>query len=423
LWAVGGTASAASAVAGSDDVVHGTEMVLTASPPTAAVGVPVTLTATVSPAIAGSVDFTDGATDLGSAPVTTGLPADPGQEGPASVAMMTHTFTALGTENLTATFTPTDTADYGGSVGSLSLTVNPVATPTVTALAISQAYIPGDVAVSATVVEGPGAPGPGSPVDAGAINFFSDYFSVPMNSTPVPLNADGTATFEAPLTYGGWVYAVFVPADVTQFESSQSPYLQYLNDSGPCADFAGGCPDEQNIEATVPVGTLTISTPYTAANPLNLGNLELNSGLTEYTGTGSLSGITVVDTRAGDLPWTITALASNLTDGGSNRGSVICAQNIGLTGLASTPGSGFTGTVTTTDNPAAGTDGIPVVAPTAAGCPSTAGGLAGAGGIAVTVATATQGLGTDSLTGTITLDAPTSTEAGLYTGTITFTVG
>jgi len=41
----------------------------------------------------------------------------------------------------------------------------------------------------------------------------------------------------------------------------------------------------------------------------------------------------------------------------------------------------------------------------------------------VTVATTNYGLGTDVLNGTLILDAPTSTEPGLFTGSITFTVG
>ena len=50
-------------------------------------------------------------------------------------------------------------------------------------------------------------------------------------------------------------------------------------------------------------------------------------------------------------------------------------------------------------------------------------GNSGLGGTAHTIATATAGLGTDTLNGQLTLIAPTSTEPGLFTGTITFTVG
>jgi hypothetical protein len=84
-----------------------------------------------------------------------------------------------------------------------------------------------------------------------------------------------------------------------------------------------------------------------------------------------------------------------------------------LTNLSATPGSGFTGVVTPTNNPAAD----PPVAPNAPGSQ-------GLGGTTPhTVFTVDHGLGLVAVNGTLTLNAPTSTEAGLFTGTITFTVG
>jgi hypothetical protein len=405
-YPVTGTAPAAS-----------TTTTLTASPSPATVGVADTLTATETPATAGSVEFENGTTDLGSVAVNA-----------SGVATLSTTFSAAGTDSLSAVFTPTDTTDFSGSTGTLSLTVNPAATPTVTTLAVTQSGVSGtDVSLSATVVEGPTAPAPGTPVEAGTVSFFDNGSTTPLNSTPVALNASGIAAFDIPAGLAAGehsIVAVFTPTSPTAFEASQSAAQQFILQApttGACAQTGSQCTDTQNIEATVPVGTLVLSTPYTAASPLNLGDLVLNAGLTEYSGTAPFNGITIVDTRAGDLPWTLTALASNLSDGGTNPGSTICAQNVGLTGVTSTPGSGFAGTVTPTANPPAS----PVVAPsgTPAACPTTAGGLVGAGATAVTVATASAGLGTDVLNGTLTLDAPTSTEPGLFTGTITFTVG
>jgi len=390
-------------------VVTATTTTLTANPATATVGQSDTLTATESPAAAGTVDFKDGATDLGSAAVNG-----------SGVATMATTFSTAGSHSLTATFTPTDPTSFSGSTGNLTLTVNPAATPTTTTLAVSQNGSTGsDVSMSATVLSG------STPVTAGTVSFFDNGSSTPLNSTPATPNASGVATFDIPagLSAGSHsIIAVFTPTNVTQFESSQSAPQQFILQApqvGACAQPGSQCTATANIEATIPVGTLVISTPYTAANPLNLGSLVANSGLTQYSGTAPLSNLQVVDTRSGDLPWTVSALASNLTDGGTHTGSTICGQNVGLTAVTSTPGAGFTGTVTTTSNPAAS----PAIAPSSTGCPATAGGLRGAGGTAVTVATATVGLGTDTLNGTLTLNAPISTEAGLFTGTITFTVG
>ena len=393
-----------------------TATTLSANPSPALTTDSVTLTATESPATAGSVDFKDGATDLGSAPVNAST----------GVATLSHTFGTAGSQSLTATFTPTDTADFSGSTGNATLTVNVPSTATTTSLTVSQNGFSGsDVSLSSTVVEGPTAPAPGTPVEAGTVSWFDNGSATPLNPTPVTPSAAGVATFDIPagLAQGGHsIVAKFSPTDVTQFEASQSAaqgfFLNPPQQTGsPCAQTGSQCTDIQNIQATIPVGTLVLTTPYTATNPLDLGTLALNSGLTEYTSAATaFNNIQIVDTRAGDLPWTLAALASNLSDGGTNAGSLICGQNVGLTGLASTPGPGFAGTVTTDNNP------VPTaaVAPSGGACAGTAG-LGGA--TPHTVATASAGLGTDVLNGTLTLVAPTSTEPGLFKGTITFTVG
>jgi hypothetical protein len=394
--------------------ISATTTSLSANPSPALTTDSVTLTATEAPATAGSVDFKDGATDLGSAAVNG-----------SGVATLNHTFATAGSQSLTATFTPTDTADFSGSTGNATLVVNVPSTPTTTSLTVNQNGFSGsDVSLSSTIVEGPTAPAPGTPVEAGTFSWFDNGSATPLNPTPVTPNASGVATFDIPagLAQGGHsIVAKFAPTDVTQFEASQSAaqgfFLNPPQQTGsPCAQSGSQCTDTQNIQATIPVGTLVLTTPYTATAPLDLGNLALNAGLTQYTGTAPFNNIVIVDTRAGDLPWTLAALSSNLSDGGANPGSLICSQNVGLTTLSGTPGTGFTGSVTTTDNPAAS----PPVAPSGGACAGTA----GLGGTTPhTVAAATAGLGTFTIKGTLTLTAPTSTEPGLFKGTITFTVG
>jgi hypothetical protein len=380
-----------------------TTTTLTASPSPANTGQTVTLTATEAPATAGSVDFKNGAADLGSVAVNG-----------SGVATTTTSFAAAGTENLTATFTPTDTADFSGSTGNATLTVNPPATVTATTLTVTQDGIAGDdVGLSSNVTAG------ATPVTAGTVSWYDNGSATALNATPVTPNATGTATFDIPagLAAGSHsIVAKFTPTSLAQFETSQSApqnFILQAKQTGACAQSASQCTDTQNIQATIPVGTLKISTPYTATNPLDLGTLQLNSGLTEFASTPMPFGnITVVDNRSGDLPWTVTALASNLTDGGSNPGSTICGQNVGLTTITATPGTGFAGVVTPTDNPVPAT---PVASPCS--------GNSGLGGTAHTIATTNAGLGTVTLNGSIALVAPTSTEPGLFTGTITFTVG
>ena len=389
--------------------VIATTTTLTASPTTGTVGVADTLTATTTAADgttqAGSVEFMNGTNVIGTDPVNA-----------SGVATQSFTPTAAGTDSLSAVFTPTNTG-YSSSTGTLPLTVNPAATPTTTSLTVTQDGVAGDdVSLSSTVLAGT------TPVTAGTVSWYDNGSTTPLNSTPVTPSASGVATFDIPagLAAGNHsIVADFTPANPANYEASASAAQSFLlepKQTGACAQTGSQCTATANIEATVPVGTLVLSTPYTTGNALNLGNLTLNAGLTEYSATAPFNGITIVDTRAGDLPWTLSALSSNLSDGGTNPGSTICSQNVGLTGVTSTPGTGFAGTVTPTDNPAA----TPPVAPSGGVCTGTQG-LGGA--TAHTVAAASAGLGTDVLNGTLTLTAPTSTEPGLFTGTITFTVG
>jgi hypothetical protein len=177
---------------------------------------------------------------------------------------------------------------------------------------------------------------------------------------------------------------------------------------------------------------LAVYTPYTASNPLNLGTLALDGTGTYFTASAKLdatssdvptagaypdttfNGITVVDTTPGDLPWTVTALSTNLTESGGS--AQISGENVGLTNLTPVyvPGESLTAAdVTTTDYAAAS----PPVA-------STDTGDLGIGGTAKTIAAtnSSQTDGTIGINGTVTLNAPVSTPAGLYVGTITFTI-
>src|SRR5262249_20284821 len=153
----------------------------------------------------------------------------------------------------------------------------------------------------------------------------------------------------AGLAAGGHsIVAKFTPTNPVNFQASQSAPQAFLlqpPQTGACAQPGSQCTATANIQATVPVGTLVLTTPYTAASPLIPPTLALNTGLTQYSATAPFNNIQIVDTRAGDLPWTLAALASNLSDGGTKPGSLICGQNVGLTGVTSTPGTGFTGTV------------------------------------------------------------------------------
>jgi hypothetical protein len=379
-----------------------TNTTLGVQPNPSTVGTTVTLTATESPAAAGSVQFKNGTTNIGAPVAVNG----------SGVAVTTTNTLPQGSNSLSAVFTPTDTTAFSGSTGNATATVNPTtgATPTTTALAIGGSNTQAGQPVTLTASVTPTAA-------AGAVAFQDNGAALPGTVTNP---SAGTYMLSLPSGFAAGSHSVvaqFTPTDSTAFGASASPPQAFVTQTagggGPaCSQPGSNCTDVQNIQGTIPVGTLVINTPYTATSPLDLGTLALSADSTKYSSSKSFNNIVVTDTRSGNLSWTVSALASPLTDGGSNPNSTINAQNVGLTGVTSTPGTGFIGPVTTSDNTAAN-----AVGPTDPGS-------AGLGGsTAHTVATATKGQGTDTLQGTLTLNAPSSTEAGLFKGTITFTVG
>ncbi|HUC27133.1 MAG TPA: Ig-like domain repeat protein, partial [Streptosporangiaceae bacterium] len=251
-----------------------TTTTLTASPNPPAQGQPTTLTATETPATAGTMTFTNGTTTIGSSSVNPGT----------GVATLSYTPSAAGT--ITATFTPADTADYGSSSGSTTLSVTVVAPVFTVSLTVSQTGVAGTaISLSSTVMVGT------TLVSAGTVSWYDNGSATALNSTPVTPNTSGVAayTITAGLPAGSHsIVAVFTPPSTTGFQPSQSApqafTLQAPQDPA-CAQTGSQCTATANIEATVPVGTLVLSTPYTTANPLNLGNLALNAGLTQYSAT------------------------------------------------------------------------------------------------------------------------------------------
>ena len=330
--------------------------------------------------------------------------------------------------NYVATFYP----DNGSAlVGSASPTtpyvVEAPADTTAITLGVTAGPHAGDnVTYSGTVTD---TTTPATVVNGGTVNLFDNGSAAPLNPTPLPVSA-GAYTYSNTFASAGSHSIVAVYSGVAgQFlgvtSAPPATFSQSPTPGNPCDPAVGGqCTDVQTITGKVPTGVLSISTPYTAAHPLDLGTLALDPTDTYFTAnkqfgnstTDPTQDILITDTRAGNLPWTAQAQAANLTDGGVNPGSTISGENVGLTGLTIVPvsGNGFNGTAanfTTVANPAAN----PPVAPADPN-------YAGLGNEAHRFAYAQQGLGSVGLLGTLTLNAPSSTEAGQFTGTVTFTL-
>jgi hypothetical protein len=354
---------------------------------------------------AGSVQFMDGAANIGTPQAVNG----------SGVATLPTSFSTNGTHNLSAVFTPSTPAGattfYQGSTGTLAESIIPPPTATTTGLSVTQDGTAGDQVTLTATVSPSAAPG--------TVSFTDGASTIPGSPTQNPTGTY-TLVLATGLTAGSHtIVAHFAPTDPTAFQPSQSAPQTFVLAAplqGACLVTGSQCTDTQTIQTTVPVGTLVISTPYTAAAPLVLQDMALNSGATMLTTSAPFQNIVVTDNRSGDLPYTVTALSTGLSTAQTvpaGTFNTINGENVGLTGLSGAGTGGYTGnTVLTNQAAAAG-----VVPSDTAG-----GGLTG-GASGATIISTDHGVGTLTVNGTLTINAPTATGPGLYTGTITFTVG
>jgi hypothetical protein len=189
-------------------VAAGTTTMLTATPSPATEGGAIALDATVSPSdAAGTVQFKDGTTDLGTPVAVTG--------GHASTT--TSTLTA-GSHDLSAVFTPTDPTSFNASTGTFTEVVNSsTATSTTTALVVSGGNTtPGSAATLTATVTPSAAVGP--------VAFYDNGSATPIAGT-VTNPSPGQYVLEVPsgFTAGNHsIVAVFTPTDLAAFQASQS---------------------------------------------------------------------------------------------------------------------------------------------------------------------------------------------------------
>ncbi|MGN6723503.1 MAG: beta strand repeat-containing protein [Marmoricola sp.] len=366
-----------------------------------------------APVTAGSVTFYDGSTAIGTASTATtagvwSLPV-------SSLAPGPHSITAVYNGPATGThFAQSNAAAESFTISAANtttvLTLNPDATnSTVTVHAgdsvtlTAHAFKTGDSTMTAV---------PGKVTFNG---FFNGSTTPTVLGSNIATDTSGVATLNTTFNAAGsWtVQAVFTPNDTTNYQGSNFTTSSFT--IAPSANpTATG-----NVTADIPAGTLTIQTPYTTAAPLNVGTLAPNADpTTGYTGSTTFGNIAITDTRAGDLPWTLTAQSSNLV-GGTSGSAVINAENVGITNMtiAQQPTGG---SVNFTNWFAAAAAGATAVG--AAVEPSATGTLGLAGTPAKTLAHTAHGVGSWTFGGTLTVVAPVDTMAGHYAGTVTFTV-
>jgi Big-like domain-containing protein len=184
----------------------------TATPPVQ--GSPVVLAATVSPmAAAGTVQFRDGATNIGNAVAVT--------NGTASQTTSTLT---VGSHQLTAVFTPTDATLYDSSPSSAVTFVISGATTTGTTLETA----PTSPVVENTPITMTATITPAAAI--GAVQFRDGNTNI---GTPVTVN-NGTARENATLGVGEHrLTAIFTPTNRALYSTSTSPGRTYVVQARP----------------------------------------------------------------------------------------------------------------------------------------------------------------------------------------------
>ncbi len=376
-----------------------------------------TLTATETPSVAGSVQFLDNGTDLGSAVAVSG-----------GIATDTTSALPIGTDSLTAVFTPTSTAYASSTSAAVSFVVQPLGDPTATALSVNPSSAAAASAVTITADVSDTTTSSPVPAGDGTVQFYDNGTNVSgvvsgsstAVGSPVALAAGGVAAYDDTAGFGVGAHnlvAVFTPtAGSTAYKPSTS--LGVVFTGLPTGTTTS---DPQDLNATIPAGGLYISTPYTATNPFNLGTAVLNPGGSEFTASAPFgsatnpgNGVSITDTQAGGGPWTASATVTNFTNSGTG---VINGENLAFLNVVPVYISGNAlqaGDVTTNNVTSAATTGTPY------GTTDT--GSDGLKGGPHAFATAASGNGSVYVDGTLSLVAPSSTPAGLYSATLTFTI-
>jgi hypothetical protein len=157
------------------------------------------------------------------------------------------------------------------------------------------------------------------------------------------------------------------------------------------------------VQVNVPAGGLSITTPYGPSNPFDLGTMQLDANGSTFNASANFpaSGdqLLITDTRAGNLPWVAYVTTTDFTSGGSG-----IIDGTGLSFTSVTPDYIAGNALNATTNPVLTQD-----VPSVKGGPHQ-------------FANAAAGAGSVKVQGVLGLQAPSSTQAGLYTATVTFTV-
>jgi hypothetical protein len=351
-------------------------------------GTDVTLTATVAPGTAaGSVQFKDGSTNLGSAVAVS-----------SGTASMHTTTLSVGTHSLTAVFTPTDSTAFSAS----------------TSTAVSYVIQSSAVSTSTTLT-----PTPASPITVGTQTSL-DASVTPATAGGAVQFKDGATNLGSPVTVSGGhamlnqtfavgthsLTAQFIPTDSTAFSGSTSLTVSYLVNPQPATPTTTALAVSLGSPQTygTPLGMTATVTPSNA-----VGSVQFLDGAI-VVATGTVSGGTATGTTstlsAGDHSLTAQFVPSDATAFGT---SLSAAQAVHIdpasstTMLSATPAgtaqAGATVTLSAAITPSSATGTVQFFdGSSAIGSPATV-----TSGTATTTVS-TLGVGDHTLTATFTAD-------------------
>jgi hypothetical protein len=263
-----GTGYAGSTGTDSFTVTTPTTTTLSASPSSPQrYGTAVTLTATVSPTAAGSVQFEEGGTNLGS-PVTVN----------AGVATLGTGTLPVGTDSLTAVFTPAAVDSYAGSTGSASFTVTAV--PTTTTLGVSPAspqFSGTSVTLTATV----------SPTAAGTVQF--EVASTPIGSPEVVSGGTATLTTTSLPVGTDSLGAVFAPTSGIGYAGSTGTATFTVEALSPTSTSLSISPSSPQVVGTPLTLTATVTPAVSGTVQFGVGSTPLGAPVPVSGGIASLT--------------------------------------------------------------------------------------------------------------------------------------
>ncbi|GAA4710942.1 Ig-like domain repeat protein [Nocardioides conyzicola] len=241
---------------------------LAVAPTSPAVGDTATLSATVSPAVPGTVQFKDGATTLG-APVAVS----------SGAASTTTVIAKAGAHTYSAVFTPTDTDTYAGSTGDASVTVAK-ATSTTTATWPSSAKYGTAASAKVTVAASAGSPTGSVTIKSGSTTVGTGTLSGGVATVKLSATALKPGSHSLTATYAGNadVAGSTSTAGTLKVAKATGKLTNKLSASKIKASAKGKLTVKATATGTVPAGTVTI---YDGKK--KIGTAKLKAGKVVFT--------------------------------------------------------------------------------------------------------------------------------------------